>query len=80
MALLHRLTNAKIKQPLISILPKTQAKQKTLKKMPDKSSKSVEILIVPKSADKYSQNSGSGHVSQLQYLCLTGKTVGLFSV
>lgn len=55
MALLHRLTNAKIKQPLISVLPKTQAKQKTLKKMPDKNSKSIEILIVPKSADKYSQ-------------------------
>lgn len=55
MVFLHRLTNAKIKQPSISMLPQTQAKQKTLKKIPAKSSKSIEILIVPKSASKYSQ-------------------------
>ena len=55
MAFSYWITNAKINQPPISILPKTQAKLKSLKKMPDKSSKSIEILIVPKSADKYSQ-------------------------
>ena len=55
MALLHRLKNAKIKQQPISFLPRIQARKKIPKEMPDKSSKSIEILIVPKSADKYSQ-------------------------
>ena len=55
MALLRWLTDAKINQPPISISPKTLAGQKIPKKMPDKCSKSIEILVVPKLADKYSQ-------------------------
>ncbi|MDA7775599.1 D-alanine--D-alanine ligase [Alphaproteobacteria bacterium] len=55
MAVLHRLTSSKSNQTTIPIMPKILPTLKVSKKGLTKSSKSIEILVIPKSSDNSNQ-------------------------